>query len=157
MSRQSPGIANETITLEERVVLLGAGTITLNETQHANRLLVLAGAAVGNVLNLPKAKGTGNFYEFLTRAAQTSGSIVINATHDGTSNVFVGTITNHGSANVVTKFSSTANDIITLNGTTQGGQAAGDYLKIRDIANGVWQIERGLFSTSGTQATPFSG
>lgn len=157
MSRESAGFANEPQTLDERVVTLPTGTQTLDPAKHANRLLIIQGGAVPTTINLPKTKGSGDVYEFLVNAAQTSGSIIINATHDGTSNKFVGMIHNHGSANVVTKFASTANDIITLNGTTQGAQAAGDYLKIRDIAVGTWLIERGLFSTSGSQATPFSG
>jgi len=157
MSRLSPGFANEAPTLEERVVDLAAATHTLDPAKHANRLLTIAGGAVPTTINLPKTKGSGDVYRFLVLAAQTSGSIVINATHDGTSNKFVGTIFQHGSANLFTKFSSTVNDIITLNGTTQGGVAAGDYLELIDVAVGTWQVVNALFTTSGAQATPFSG
>lgn len=157
MSRESAGYANEPQTLDERVVTLPTGTQTLDPAKHANRLLLLATADAAYTINLPKTKGSGDVYRFLSTVARTSGSVIINATHDGTSNKFVGTITNHGSANVVTKFSSTVNDTITLNNTTQGGAAAGDYLEFVDAAVGTWYIVRGLFSTSGTQATPFSG
>lgn len=158
MSRVSEGIANEPQTLHERVVSLAAGTQTLDPAKHANRLLRLPGAAVGVVVNLPKAKGTGDTYTFLLTAAQTSGSVIINATHDGTSNVFIGTVrVRHTSGNLLLGFASTTNDIITLNGTTTGGAAAGDCIVLRDVANGQWFIERGDLTSSGAQATPFSG
>lgn len=158
MSRVSAGIANEPQTLHERVVPLAAGTQTLDPATHANRLLTLAGGAVGAVINLPKAKGTGDTYTFLLRAAQTSGSIVINATHDATSNKFVGTVrVRHTSGNLFIGFSSTVNDTITLNGTTQGGAAAGDIIVLRDTANGEWFVEQADLTSSGVQATPFSG
>src|SRR5574341_335546 len=157
MSRESVGYANEPQTLADRVVTLPTGTQTLDPAQHANRLLLISTAAAAYTINLPESVGSGDVYKFLVTVAHTSGSIVINARSTNGSNVFVGTITNHGSANVVTKFSSTTNDVITLNNTTQGGQAAGDYLEIVDSAVDTWSIISGLFSTSGTQATPFSG
>ena len=157
MSRLSAGLANEVATLDERVVTLGTGTTTLDPAKHANRLLLIATAAAAYTINLPEAVGSGDVYEFLVTVAHTSGTITINAKSTNGSNVFVGMITNHGSANVVTKFASTTNDIITLNNTTTGGQAAGDYLEIVDSAVDTWTIIGGLFSTSGTQATPFSG
>ena len=157
MSRLSSGLANEAATIDERLVNLPTGTQTLDPAKHANRILTIAGGAVPTTINLPKTKGSGDVYKFLLLAAQTSGSIVINATHDGTSNKFVGTVFQQGSANLMTKFSSTANDIFTLNGTTQGAVAAGDYLEIIDSAVGTWRIVVGLLTTSGAQATPFSG
>ena len=157
MSRLSAGIANEVATLDERVVTLGTGTTTLDPAKHANRLLLISTAAAAYTIKLPEAVGSGDVYEFLVTVAHTSGSIAIQAQSANGSNVFVGQITNHGSANVVTKFASTTNDIITLNNTTTGGQAAGDRLKIVDSAVDTWTVIDGLFSTSGAQATPFSG
>jgi len=157
MSRQSIGIANEAPTLPDRVVTLPTGTQTLDPATHANRLLLLSTADAPYTINLPKTKGSGDVYEFLSTVARTSGSVIINATHDGTSNVFVGTVKNHTSAATVATFSSTANDIITLNITTTGGQRAGDRLKIVDAAVGTWRIVDFDVYSSGAQATPFSG
>lgn len=157
MSRLSAGIANEPQGLDERVVTLATGTTTLDPAKHANRLLLLTTAAAAYTINLPEAVGSGDVYEFLVSVAHSSGSIVINAKSTNGSNQFVGTITQHGSANVVTKFSSTTNDIITLDNTTQGGQSAGDRLKIVDAAVDKWYVIDALFSVSGTAATPFSG
>lgn len=157
MSRLSSGIANEAATLEERVVTLPAGSVTLDPAKHANRLLLLTGAAVGNAVTLPVATGSGDEYEFLVKAAQTSGSITVSASHGSASNVIVGTLRQHGSGNVYTVFSSTTNDIITLNGSTQGAAKAGDRIKIMDVAANTWWVVDSQLTTSGTQATPFSG
>ena len=157
MSRQSIGLANEAPTLPDRVVTLPTGTQTLDPAVHANRLLLISTADAPYTINLPKTKGSGDVYEFLSTVARTSGSVVINATHDGTSNVFVGRVLNHGSANVIVSFGSTTNDIFTLDNTTTGGAVAGDRLKIVDVAVGTWRVVEGQMYSSGEHATPFSG
>ena len=153
MSRQSQGIPPNAPLA---VVALAAGTTALSSEVHANRLLTISTAGSLHTLNLPRATGSGDTYEFLTTVAMTS-NIVINAVGTAPSNKFVGAIYQQGSANVLTVFRSTTNDIITLNQTTTGGLAAGDYLKIMDTAPDQWRIIFGLFTTSGSQATPFSG
>jgi hypothetical protein len=119
-------------------------------------LLTIDTAGSLYTLNLPRATGSGDVYEFLSTTTRTS-NVVINAVGTAPSNKFVGTIYQQGSANLFTKFSSTTNDIITLNQTTTGGAAAGDYLKLVDTAPDQWRVVLGLFNTSGSQATPFSG
>jgi len=157
MSRQSIGLANEPETLDERVVTLGTGTTKLDPAKHANRLLQISTADAAYTINLPLAVGSGDVYEFLSTVTRTSGSVIINATHGSVSNKFVGTVKNHTSANTVAVFSSTANDIITLNNTTTGGAAAGDYIKLQDVAVGVWRVVDATLMSSGAQGTPFSG
>ena len=153
MSRQSQGIP---IHAPQRVVALAAGTTNLTSEEHANCLLTIDTAGSLYTLNLPRATGSGDVYEFLSTAARTS-NLVINAVGTAPSNKFVGTIWERTSANTLVLFSSTTNDIITLNQTTTGGLTAGDYLKIADTAPDQWRIVFGLFNTSGSQATPFSG
>ena len=153
MSRHSAGVLQQGST----VVTLPTGTTALTPEEHANRLLQISTAAAAYTLNLPRAYGTGDTYEFLLTVAHTSGSIIINAPAGVPSNVFVGTIFNQTSANILTRFSSTVNDIITLNNTTTGGVAAGDYIKLQDVAPNTWRVVRGLVTSSGAQATPFSG
>ena len=158
MSRQSTGIANEAVTIADRVVTIAAGTTQLLSEKHANRLLEIGQAAAAVTLNLPYATGSGDIYEFLSTVARTSGSLIINARHPGTAtNSFVGTVKNYGSGGVVLMFSSTTNDIITLNITTTGGQKAGDYIKLQDVAPQVWRVVDGSLFSSGAHATPFSG
>jgi len=158
MSRLSTGIANENATLPDRVVTLGTGTTNLNPAVHANRLLQISTAAAAYTINMPYATGSGDVYTFLLTIAHTSGSIIINATHPGTaSNAFVGTVRNYTSAATVVTYSSTANDIITLNNTTQGGQRAGDCITLQDVAAGIWRVVDAWVTSSGANATPFSG
>ena len=133
-------------------------TIALDAETYANRPLVLTSAGFGYTFNLPRAYGTGDTYEFLSPQARTSGSVVINAVAAIPSNIIVGTIWQHSaSTDTLVQFSSTVNDIITLNITTTGGATAGDYLKLLDAAPATWYVLYGFFTTSGNPATPFSG
>lgn len=153
MSRQSQGVP---VIAPKAVLVLPTGTTALSSEVHANRLLVLSTSNALYTLNLPRATGSGDVYEFLSTLGHTS-NIVINAVGVAPSNQFVGTIWQHTSANTLTQFSSTTNDIITLNQTTTGGAGVGDYLKLMDTAPNQWRVVFGLFTTSGDQATPFSG
>ena len=158
MSRLSTGIARDPDHVEDLVVTLSTGTTNLQPHLHANRLLQISTADAAYTINLPYARGTGDVYEFLLTVAHTSGSIVINATHPGTStNSFVGTIFQSCSNVQSAAYSSTTNDIITLNNTTTGGLKAGDYLKLQDVAAQTWRVVFGMFTVSGTGTTPFSG
>ena len=145
-----------------RVVVLtsvaGGSTYALAPETHANRLLVLSTVTSAYTLNLPRAYGTGDTYEFLSPAARTSGSVIINAVATGgTSNFFAGTIWQHSaSTDTLVQFTSASDHIITLNITTTGGATAGDYLKIVDSAPATWHVVYGMFTTSGNPATPFS-
>lgn len=155
MSRQSEGIH---VQGGKAVVALTAGTTALTAEEHANRLLTMSTLDAPYTLNLPRASGTGDVYEFLSTGARTSGSIIINAVGTAPSNKFVGTIWQHSaSTDTLVQFSSTTNDIITLNITTTGGATVGDYLKIMDTAPNQWRVIFGFFTTSGNPATPFSG
>ena len=155
MSRQSSSVHPQG---GDRVLALDAGTTALSSEVHANRLLTLSDLDDPYTLNLPRAFGTGDVYEFLSTGARTSGSIIINAVGTAPSNEFVGTIWQHSaSTDTLVQFSSTTNDIITLNITTTGGATVGDYLKIMDTAPAQWRVIFGFFTTSGNPATPFSG
>ena len=159
MSRQSSGVhpqgGDRVLPL---VSVAGGVTIALQPETHANRLLTLSTLGSAYTLNLPRAYGTGDEYEFLSTGARTSGSIVINASAALPSNFFVGTIWQHtASTDTLVQFSSTVNDIITLNNTTTGGAGVGDYLRLVDAAPDTWRVVWGFFTTSGNPATPFSG
>lgn len=159
MSRESSGFANEKETLADRVVTLVAGSSTnLVPSIHANRVLLMSTAAAAYTAVLPHATGSGDIYHFLLTIAHTSGSIVIKPVHSPSSNAIVGNIfAHHSSGNILVRFASTANAIITLNNTTQGALAASDYIKLIDTAAGVWTVLDSRVTSSGAQATPFSG
>jgi hypothetical protein len=46
-------------------------------------------------------------------------------------------------------------DTITLDGTTTGGVAIGDWIEVQDIVADKWAV-RGVTTSSGAEATPFS-
>lgn len=165
MSRLSSpaGLALDDATLSERVVAItgvdGGLTVNLTPEDHGNRLLVVDPSAGPVTLVLPFAYGTGDTYEVLLRAAVVSGSVIINATHHGTTSCkFVGTVFSHDSSNaVVNAYASTTNDIMTLTPANTGG-AGGDYIKLQDIGGQVWAVVVGILHNDGdTPATPFSG
>ena len=155
MSRNSFGIERAG---PYSAVVLASGTTALQPEVHANRLLLITVAADAYTLNLPRAYGTGDVYEFLLTIAHTSGSIIINAQAGVPSNIIVGNIfQHHSSGNLLLRFASTANDIITLNNTTTGGLAAGDRIRLVDASPNTWRVVDSLTTSSGAQATPFSG
>ena len=165
MSRSSfpAGLANEDATLSDRVVKLttadGGTTFNLTPETHANRLIVLDPALGPATINLPFAYGTGDVYEIVLAAAVGSGSIVINATHHGTTSCkILGSVTSIDSSNATADvFLSSTNDIMTLTPANTGG-AGGDYIKLVDVGSQVWRtVGCVVHHTGDTPATPFSG
>jgi hypothetical protein len=135
------------------VVLLTAA-ITLSPSLHAGRTLMwnLAG---GFTATLPAATGSGAIYRFQVLVVSTTGYVLSAA---GTDKIKGGLLITAAGATAGTGcwFVSTTNANITLNGTTTGGVAIGDYYQVQDIASGLWLTSGGLLTGSGTLATPFS-
>lgn len=141
-----------------RIVTL-TGDTTLTAATHANRTLLL-GEVGGNALltvTLPAATGTGLIYRFVVSVVNTSNYVI-----DGDANGadFVGNIWTNSTGDTPDLGqpwpAGAANDLITLNGTTTGGQAIGDWIEIQDILTDEYFV-LGFTTTSGTEATPFSG
>jgi hypothetical protein len=136
------------------IVTLSA-TTTLSAATHANRLLLLTGTGAAKTQTLPAATGTGDRYLFVVGAVNTSNH-VINVTTD---DVMYGNIITNSTSDtpdLAQPWPTAADsDTITLNGTTQGGAAIGDYVECIDIATDKWLV-RGVTTTSGVEATPFS-
>jgi hypothetical protein len=132
------------------VTLAAAKTLSALMNSGRTMLLALAG---GFTTTLPAATGTGNIYRFIVFIVSTTGYVIKAAGSD----VYKGSLEIDASATVgsTERFVSTANQNITLNGTTTGGVAIGDWIQIQDIASGVWAVT-GLLVGSGTLATPFS-
>lgn len=147
---------NRIADVSSRIVTLTADT-TLTVADHEGKILLL-GEVGGNAsltATLPAATGSGAIYRFIVSVVNTS-NYVIDADANGAD--FVGSILmNQDSADTVVSFNAgAANDIITLNGTTTGGVAIGDWIEVIDVLENEYHV-RGHVTGSGTEATMFSG
>lgn len=126
---------------------------TLSNKRHGDGGVVV-NAAAGCTLTLPAASGSGVKFDIVIGTTVTSNSVILqvaNSTDVMTGNVVAAA---DGGSTVNGWEAGAADDTITLNGTTTGG-VKGDYITIRDIASGVWNV-RMVGSATGTEATPFS-
>lgn len=129
-----------------------AATTVLDATACGKEFL-LNSAGVLNTTTLPAATGTGCRITMTVQAINTSNYVVNPA---GTDKIKGGLIfASDNASNAELGFENTSASHVTLNGTTSGGAAIGDYATFVDIAAGVWVI-RGQVTESGSEVTPFS-
>ncbi|MCK5609076.1 hypothetical protein KAR91_44790 [Candidatus Pacearchaeota archaeon] len=132
------------------------GTLTLTRADHNGKTIVFDTAA-GSVITLPAATGTGMKFRCVVSVLATSNSHVLKC---------VGTDMMQGACGIIDTDTSDATiqfaalvgdtfDTITMNRTTTGLAAPGDYVEVEDIIAGVWAV-RGLIRADGSVATPFS-
>lgn len=144
---------NRTCDVSARLVA-GGGTLTMTEAAHDGKIIAL-NTATGSVITLPTSTGGGAVYRFLVTVTATSNSHVIK----------VGNATDEMRGYVV-QDSDTAtapniwwaaddDDTITLNRTTSGLAAQGEYFEIVDAVSGHYFVQ-GYSQASGTEVTPFS-
>ena len=135
-------------------LVAGGGTLTMTAAAHAGRTIALD-TATGSVITLPTSTGGGAVYKFLVTVTATSNSHVIK----------VGNVTDEMRGFVIqdadtatapnTWWAADNDDTITLNRTTTGLAAQGEYFEIVDAVAGHFYV-RGYSQASGTEATPFS-
>lgn len=144
---------NRTADVSGRLVAAG-GTLTMTEATHEGKIICLDTAA-GSVVTLPTSTGGGAVYRFLVTVTATSNSHVIkvgNATDEMRGYV----IQDSDTATAPNIWWAADNDdTITLNRTTTGLAAQGEYFEIVDATSGHFFV-RGYSQASGTEATPFS-
>ncbi len=132
------------------------GTLTLTKATHDGRTIVFDTAA-GSVITLPAASGSGMKFRCVVSILATSNSHILQC---------VGTDMMQGACGIVDTDTGDATiqfaalvgdtfDTVTMNRTTTGLGAPGDYVEVEDIVSGVWAI-RGVIRASGSVATPFS-
>lgn len=136
-----------------RLVAAG-GTLTLTAAAHDGKIICL-NTATGSVVTLPTSTGGGATYRFLVTVTATSNSHVIkvgNATDE-----FRGFVAQSSDTATApnTWWAADNDDTITLNRTTTGLAAQGEYFEIVDATSGHFFV-RGFSQASGTEATPFS-
>jgi len=132
------------------------GTLTLTKATHDGRTIVFDTAA-GSVITLPAASGSGAKFRCVVSVLATSNSHVLQC---------VGTDMMQGACGIVDTDTGDATiqfaalvgdtfDTVTMNRTTTGLAAPGDYVEVEDIVAGVWAV-RGVIRASGAVGTPFS-
>ena len=134
-----------------------AVTTTLSERAHGNKTIYMTGAGAARTFTLPLATGSGNKYRFVVGEVNTSNYLIKAAVG---ADVFRGMIIGRSTTDSATDaprtwLAGSSDDTITLNGTTLGGVARGDWIELEDVATDMWAV-RGVVTQSGVEATMFS-
>jgi hypothetical protein len=133
------------------------GDTTLTAATHGGKTLLL-GEVGGNAalaVTLPAATGSGVRFRFVVSVVNTSGYTIKVVGNDIMSGNIV-TNSTGDTPDLAQPWPTAADsDTITLNGTTTGGAAIGDFIEVQDILADNWFVF-GHTTSSGSEATPFS-
>mgnify|MGYP003388028608 FL=1 len=140
----------------DMVTLVATASITTAE--HAGRTLLMGevGGDAAATFTLPAATGTGSIFKFVVSVINTSNYLIKVA--DGTDTIDGQIIITDADGTAATSFvTASASDTITLNGTTTGGGAIGDYVEVIDIASNQYSVSGMVTCAAGSNiATMFS-
>jgi hypothetical protein len=135
-------------------LVAGGATLTMTAASHAGKTIALDTAA-GSIITLPTSSGGGAVYKFLVTVTATSNSHIIKV--GNTTDEFRGFVVQDASEATAPNiwWAADNDDTITLNRTTTGLAAQGEYFEIVDAVAGHFYV-RGYSQANGTEATPFS-
>lgn len=144
---------NRNVDASARLVA-GGGTLTLTEASHEGKVICFDTAA-GSVITLPASTGGGAVYRFLVTVTATSNSHVVKVANS--SDEMRGYVVQDSDTATApnTWWAADNDDTITLNRTTTGLAAQGEYFEVVDAVLNHFFV-RGYSQASGTEATPFS-
>lgn len=147
---------NRAADVSTRIVPL-AVTTAITEAAHEGKTIVMSGAGAARTFTLPAATGGGGRYRFVVGEVNTSNYLIKAAVGtDLFEGIIIGASTTDSATDAArTWLSGATDDTITLNGTTTGGVAIGDWIEFEDISATGWAV-RGMITQSGSEATPFS-
>lgn len=151
----TPAELNRVADVSGRIVSATAATLAVSEAAHDGKTIVLNRAG-GVTATLPPATGSGARFRFLLGTALSAASHIIKVT--GNDVMFGNIIANStdDTPDLAQPWPTAADsDTITLDGTTTGGLALGDFVELEDFAADKWAVH-GVVTASGTEATPFS-
>ena len=135
-------------------LVAGGSALTLTEAAHEGKVVCLDTAA-GTTITLPDSTGSGGVYKFLVTVTATTNSHIIkvaNATDEMRGYV----VQDSDTATAPNIWWAADNDdTITLNRSTSGLAAQGEYFELVDATSNHWFV-RGYSQASGTEVTPFS-
>lgn len=138
---------------QSRIATLTA-TTTITQESHDGKTLLMGASGAALTFTLPAAAGTGAKFKFRVSVVNTSNYIIQVANATDTIDGSILSLQDAGDTVVGWETAATS-DTITLNGTTTGGVAIGDWVELEDIATAQWAVT-GVTTSSGTEATPFS-
>lgn len=144
---------NRSSDLTGRIVNLAVDT-GITVADHEGRTVVMGGAGSSRTFTLPAATGSGARFRFVVGAVNTSNYVIKSVAGADLMEGAILFLTDAGDA--VEGFEAGAtDDTITLNGTTTGGAAVGDWVELEDISATGWAV-RGVVTGTGDEVTPFS-
>ena len=135
-----------------RLVAAGA-TKTLTSIDAGSTILL--DTAAGSVVTLPASTGSGATYKFVVTVTATSNSHIIKV--GNASDEFRGYVIQDASEATAPNiwWAADNDDTITLNRSTTGLAAQGEYFEIQDALLNHYMV-RGYSQANGAEATPFS-
>lgn len=143
---------NRAADVSTRVVNLAVST-SITEALHDGKIIVMGGAGSARTFTLPTPV-PGMRFKFVVGAVNTSNYLIKAAA--GTQTIDGTILTRSDDAAAVLGYTAGAtDDTITLNGTTTGGAAIGDWIQLEALTTTQWAVS-GVTTSSGTEATPFS-
>jgi hypothetical protein len=144
---------NRVADVSTRTILAGS-TLAMTEAAHESKIILLD-QLTGSVVTLPASTGGGAIYRILVLETATSNSHVIKVAN--ASDEFRGYVIQDSDTATAPNiwWAADNDDTITLNRTTTGLAAQGEYFDIVDAKLNHYYV-RGYSQASGTEATPFS-
>ena len=147
---------NRVADVSARIVPLAVST-AITEAAHEGRTIVMSGAGGARTFTMPAATGGGGRYRFVVGEVNTSNYLIKSVVGtDLFEGIIIGASTTDSATDAArTWLSGATDDTITLNGTTTGGVAIGDWIELEDMSATGWAV-RGMVTQSGSEATMFS-
>jgi hypothetical protein len=147
---------NRAADLSTRVVGLAVST-SITEAAHEGKTILMTGAGSARTFTMPAATGSGGRYRFVVGEVNTSNYVIKSVVGtDLMEGIIIGASTSDSATDAArTWLSGATDDTITLNGTTTGGVAIGDWIELEDLSATGWFV-RGMVTQSGSEATMFS-
>ena len=146
---------NRAADASARIVTLNATSLSVTEATHDGKIILMIHTAATSTSTLPAATGSGATFRFVVGAVNTNGHKIQVTGND----VMYGNIVTNSTGDTPDLAqpwpTAVDSDTITLNGTTTGGVAVGDFVELIDIATDKWLVF-GHTTSSGSEATPFS-
>lgn len=152
----TPAEINAVCDASGRVVSATTSTLTVTEALHGGKTIVMDRSG-GIAITLPAATASGMRLRFVVGSVSTTGYVISSVVGtDLMEGIIIGASTTDSATDAArTWLSGATDDTVTLNGTTKGGAAVGDWVELEDLTATGWYV-RGMITQSGSEATPFS-